>query len=382
MSNENKDITQFLKVKKENANLLLELIKKRYSDQILIDKRKKVIHSGAYVLFPLIKSKNGLNKLIKSDLNDLSFEIVNSKGEFDPNYKSRTIEEALIGEIPEHIIEVIPKSYDIIGKIAIIEFDRFNSLNLDKALLFKKKVAKAITKVNKIVEIVYEKTSEIKGQYRLRELRLISGKDEPETMHNENNCTFKLDVKNTYFSPRLVFERKRLSFINFAKSEVIVDMFAGVGPISIQIARRNDVKIYSFDINPVAYQYLNENINLNNLIGKIFTYNIDVKELVKSSNKLGISLKNKVDRIIMNLPEHSIDYIDVACFLMKNTGGILHFYQFCEKPNPVEKGIEDLSHHLSRIGWKIEEVISSKIVKAYSPKADMIVIDADIKPIK
>ena len=115
---------------------------------------------------------------------------------------------------------------------------------------------------------------------------------------------------------------------------------------------------------------------------KIFTYNIDVKELVKSSNKLGIFLKNKVDRIIMNLPEHSIDYIDVACFLMKNTGGILHFYQFCEKPNPVEKGIEDLSQHLNRIGWKIEEVISSKIVKAYSPKADMIVIDAYIKPIK
>ena len=382
MSKENKDITQFLKVKKETANLLLELIKKSYSDETLIDKRKKVIHRGAYVLFPLIKSKNGLNKLMKSDLNDLSFEIVNSKAEFDPNYKSRTIEEALIGELPEHIIELIPKSYDIIGKIAIIEFDRFNSLKVDKALLFKKEVAKAIIKVNKIVEIVYEKTSEIKGQYRLRELRLISGKDKPETIHNENNCTFKLDVKNTYFSPRLVFERKRLSLINLAKNEVIVDMFAGVGPISIQIARSNDVKIYSFDVNPMAYQYLNENIKLNKLIGKIFAYNLDVKKLVKSSNKLGISLKNKVDRIIMNLPEHSIDYIDVACFLMKSTGGILHFYQFCEKPNSVEKGIEDLSHHLNRIGWKVEEVITSKIVKAYSPKADMIVIDANIKPIK
>ncbi|MFX0011374.1 MAG: class I SAM-dependent methyltransferase family protein [Candidatus Hermodarchaeota archaeon] len=382
MNNENKDLTPFLKVKKETANLFLELIKKRYSDEIFIDKRIKVIHTGDYVLFPLIKSKNDLNKLIRSDLNDLSFEIVNSKGEFDPNYKSRNIEEALIGELPEHILELIPKSYDIIGKIAILEFDRFNSLNVDKALFFKKKVAKAVVKVNKTLETVYEKTSEIKGQYRLRELRLMSGKDEPETIHNENKCIFKLDVKNTYFSPRLVFERKRLSIINFAKSEVIVDMFAGVGPISIQIARSNDVKIYSIDVNPVAYQYLNENINLNKLIGKIFAYNIDVKELMRSTNKLGISLKNKVDRIIMNLPEHSIDYIDVACFLMKRTGGILHFYQFCEKPNPVEKGVEDLSNHLNKIGWKIEEVITSKIVKAYSPKADMIVIDANIKPIK
>ena len=63
MSNENKELTPFLKVKKETANLLLELIKKSYSDETLIDKRKKVIHRGAYVLFPLIKSKNGLNKL-------------------------------------------------------------------------------------------------------------------------------------------------------------------------------------------------------------------------------------------------------------------------------------------------------------------------------
>ena len=39
----------------------------------------------------------------------------------------------------------------------------------------------------------------------------------------------------------------------------------------------------------------------------------------------------------MNLPEKSIKYLDVACVLMKSSGGILHFYQFCEKPDPLEK---------------------------------------------
>jgi tRNA (guanine37-N1)-methyltransferase len=331
------------------------------------------------VLFPLINDEKKVNRLIECIGNELTFEIINAKGKLDPNHKFRSLEEALEGELPEDIIDLIPKSYDVIGKIAIIEFDRFNSLSVDKTSLYKKKVAKAIVKVNKKVETIYEKKSEVKGKYRLKELRPIFGVDNPETFHKENHCIFKLDVKNTYFTPRLVFERKRLSLLKFAQNELIVDMFAGVGPISIQIAKNNDVKIYSFDINPTAHKYLIENIKLNKLKGKILAYSMDVVDLKNSSNEVGINLKNRVDRIIMNLPEQSINYVDIACFLMKKTGGILDLYQFCEKPNPIEKGIENLRTKLNRMGWYIEEIINSKIVKPFSPKSDLIVADVKIK---
>ncbi len=379
MSKIGKEDTQFLKIKKDSAEKFLKLIKTKLSDESIVDKRKKVIHSGVYVLFPLVKNEKKVNNLIECIGNELNFEIVNAKGKMELNHKFRSIEEALVGEIPKDIIDLIPKSYDIIGKIAITEFDQFNSLNVDKTSSYKKKVAEAITKVNKTVETVYEKKSEVKGKYRLKELRPIFGVDNPETFHKENHCIFKLDVKNTYFTPRLVFERKRLSLLKFAKNELIVDMFAGVGPISIQIAKNNDVKIYSFDINPTAHKYLNENIKLNKLKGEILAYNIDVVELIKSSNELGMNLKNRVDRTIMNLPEQSINYIDIACFLTKKTGGILHLYQFCEKPNPIEKGIENLRTKLNRLGWFIEEIINSKIVKPFSPKSDLIVVDVKIK---
>jgi len=102
-------------------------------------------------------------------------------------------------------------------------------------------------------------------------------------------------------------------------------------------------------------------------------------DLINSSNELGINLKNRVDRTIMNLPEQSINYVDIACFLTKKTGGILHLYQFCEKPNPIEKGIENLKTNLNRLGWGIEEIINSKIVKPFSPKSDLIVVDVRIK---
>jgi tRNA G37 N-methylase Trm5 len=71
--------------------------------------------------------------------------------------------------------------------------------------------------------------------------------------------------------------------------------------------------------------------------------------------------------------------MDISCFLMKKPGGILHFYQFCEKPNPIEKGIENLRTKVNRMGWYVEEIISSKIVKPFSPKSDLIVVDAKIK---
>ena len=379
MNRTGKENTQFLKIKKEYAEEFLKLIKTKFSDEQIIDKRKKVIHSGPYVLFPLIKNSKNLSNFIDSEVFDLKFEIINASGELDPKYKFRSLEDALVDELPANIMESIPKSYDVIGKIAIVEFDRFNTLNIDKSSFYKKEVAKAIVKVNKGVEVVYEKKSEVKGKYRLKELQLIFGEDNSETIHKENNCTFKLDVKKTYFTPRLVFERKRLSLLKFAKNQIIVDMFAGVGPISIQIAKSNGVKIYSFDVNPTAYKFLIENVKLNKLEGEILAYYIDVVDLTNSSNELGFNLKSKVDRIIMNLPEQSINYIDIACFLMKKTGGILHFYQFCEKPNPIEKGIENLRIKLNEEGWSLEEIINSKIVKPFSPKSDLIVIDAKIK---
>jgi tRNA (guanine37-N1)-methyltransferase len=378
-NNNRKENTQFLKIKKEKAADILKLLKTQFSDEFIIDKRKKIIKNGLYVLFPLIENKENLNRFIESNATHLNLEIINARGEINPNYKFRSVEEALYGELPNDIIDLIPKSYDVIGKIAIIEFDQIEGLQIDKRFRYKRIVAEAIANVNKGVETVYEKKSEVKGKYRLKDLQIVFGKDNPETIHKENNCIFKLDVKNTYFTPRLVFERKRLSSLKFAKKELIVDMFAGVGPFSIQIAKNHDVRIYSIDVNATAYNYLTENIELNKLKGVIYAHNIDVAILKNPSCELGAQLKNQIDRIIMNLPEKSIDYIDIVCFLMRKNGGILHFYQFCEKPNPIEKGINLLSSKLDEEGWEIQEISNSKIVKPFSPKSDLIVLDVRIR---
>ena len=163
------------------------------------------------------------------------------------------------------------------------------------------------------------------------------------------------------------------------ENELIVDMFAGVGPFSIQIAKLNNIKIYAFDVNPQAYHFLKKNIEMNKLKGKISPFNIDIKKLLNPSDHLGKLLSNTIDRIIMNLPKNSINYLDVVCFLMKKTGGILHFYSFSEKPNPIERVVKILVNKLKNLNWTIVQILNSKIVKSYSPKAELIVLDLRIK---
>ncbi len=379
MGRSNKDQTQFVKIKQDSAEKFLNLLKIKLHNEPFLDRRIKVKHEGPYVLFPLIDDAEKVKALIGGISNQINFNIVSAEGIFEVRYKCRSIEEALIDELPKNILELVPKSYDIIGKIAIVEFDQLNTIIDKNVLSYKKKVAKALVSVNKSVETVYEKKSEVKGRYRLKELKVIYGDDNPETIHKENGCLFKLDVKKTYFTPRLVFERKRVSSSSFKKQETVVDMFTGVGPFSIQIAKNNDAKIYAFDVNPSAYKYLLENIENNKMKGEVIAHNMDVKKLLNHDNKLGNYLKNKIDRIIMNLPEQSINFLDIACFLMKKSSGILHFYQFCEKPNPIKKGIENLNTNLKGSGWHIEEILNSKVVKPFSPKSDLIVIDSKIK---
>ncbi|MGB5912850.1 MAG: class I SAM-dependent methyltransferase family protein [Promethearchaeia archaeon] len=377
-----KEKTRYVKVKKADAQKFLNFIKKKDNVEKVIDRGKQILSESEFVLFPLIKNEELIEKLTDNHKNNFTFEIISKTRYISSKNTIQSLEIILKDKLPQNVFDLLPKSYDIIGHIAIVEFDRFNNLSYKKSIKYKKEFAKALITSTNAIKAVYEKRSEIKGRFRLRELKFLSGKDKTETIHKENHCLFKLDVKKTYFTPRLVFERKRLSAYDLIEHELIIDMFAGVGPFSIQLAKNNDVIIYAFDINPYAYKYLKENIELNKLKGLILPFNIDIKELSKPMSNMGNELKNKANRIIMNLPEKSIEYVDIACFLMKLSGGMLHFYQFSEKHKPIENTIDKLSLSLKKYYWYIYKVINSKIVKAFSPKTDLVVVDALIKPIE
>jgi len=370
---------RFLMLRKRVAQHFIQSIKVKFKNVQIIDQKYEILYENEYILFPLIDDQEHLGDLYDFIEKKFIFKLVYRKGVPNLNYKYRSLQEALKNKIPEIYLDSIPQSYDIIGDIATVEFDTFILSNSVEHIIYKKIIADAIISVNKNVKSVFEKKSEIKGTYRLRELALLAGKNKSETTHKENDCIFKLDVKKTYFSPRLLFERRRISTLKMNENEIIVDMFSGVGPFSIQIANQNKVIIYAFDINPIAYQFLKENIKLNKLKGKIFRHNINIEDLTHPESQIGKNLHNKADRIIMNLPEKALDFINTACYLMKKSGGILHFYRFSKRPNPVEKAIELLKTKLGSLNWNIEKTLNSKVVKSYSPKEDLIVLDVYIQ---
>ena len=137
------------------------------------------------------------------------------------------------------------------------------------------------------------------------------GERKSETIHKEYGCVFKIDLKKAYFSPRLSYERLRIAKL-VKPGEVVLNMFAGVGCYSISIAKHSEpLKVFSIDINPVAFQLLHENSRLNRVEAVVVPIQGDAKQVIDTE------LLNVADRVLMPLPERANEYLDSAFSALK-----------------------------------------------------------------
>ncbi|MFW9952545.1 MAG: hypothetical protein ACFFKA_20690, partial [Candidatus Thorarchaeota archaeon] len=166
MGIENKKEITYIKLKKKDGQNFINFIKENLKDIQIIDHKFKILHENDYILYPIILGQDILHEIKMIKNKQINFELISREGLFYKNYKYRTLQEALEDKIPHEYLDLIPKSYDIIGHIAIIEFDKFNQLNDKEFHDYKDIIANAIINVNKNVKTVYEKKSEIKGKYR------------------------------------------------------------------------------------------------------------------------------------------------------------------------------------------------------------------------
>ncbi|MEE1150908.1 class I SAM-dependent methyltransferase [Methanobrevibacter sp. UBA212] len=266
--------------------------------------------------------------------------------------------EILEDELTPEEIENLKTSFDTIGDIVILEIP-------DELQDKKQLIGDAAYKFTKR-KAIYMKKSAIKGTIRVRDLEFLSGVDDSLTIHKEHGVRLKLDVREVYFSPRLATERKRV-MESVKDGEKILDMFCGIGPFPIVIARNKDVDITAVDINESAIKYLDENIKLNKLKGNIESYCGDVREVSKG-------FKTKFDRIIMNLPGLAYSFLDVAIDLIEDDG-IINYYEFSDS---YEQGIKRLNEAANSAGKKVE-ILNTRKVKSISPDEWHVSIDAKIK---
>jgi tRNA (guanine37-N1)-methyltransferase len=266
------------------------------------------------------------------------------------------------------------QSYDLIGDVIII---RIPSEVYSKREIVAETLHKLYPRVRTIAAVpLYAHTDEL---YRTREVQVIWGDENLETTHKESGCSFKVDLKHVFFSPRLSYERMRVAR-KVLPAERIINTFSGVGCFSILIAKlQPQTTIYSIDVNPYAYGYMKENVALNKVEGRVIPILGDASEELKK-------LEGVADRVIMPLPEHAHSFLPLAVRALKSGergGGVIHYYDVSTGRKgddlcnvPLERAREIIA---SAFGDSLSvELEEGRIVRSVGPRRYHVVLDLHV----
>lgn len=234
-------------------------------------------------------------------------------------------------------------AFDLIGHVAITKIR-----NQERA----SRLAQELMRTNRSIHTVYL-DSGITGEYRTRNLTLLAGSDDSLTVYRENGINMIMDIKKVYFSPRLATERMLVAKA-VSDGEEILDMFSGIGPFALNIAKYHRCHITAVDSNPDAIHYLGESAKMNRLVGNITPIYGDIALLIGDMGRF--------HRIIMNLPHDSFRYLSYAREHLI-PGGILHYYEILD-----QFALEERMSLLRGQGFSL---LSKRVVHGYSARESM-----------
>eukprot|EP01080_Neovahlkampfia_damariscottae_P008151 gene8151-12612_t len=330
-------------------------IRTEYKDYILrIKKISPIVDDGDSKTTKLIllnsKFKN-INELPK-EIQKLEIKNYNLKIGYDHLDSHTILREILPKEIKE-----VPSSFESVGHIA--------HLNLNNELLpFKKSIGEVILDKNPAIKTVINKEGIIDSTFREFKMELISGLNKFDVDLKEHGIRFKFNYSEVYWNSRLSTEHQRL-LKYFKKTDIVCDMFAGIGPFVLPVAKKVQCKCYANDLNPNSFKYLKQNSKLNKVENYINCYNLDGREFVKSLIENDI----KFNHVIMNLPKTAVEFLDVFVNLLPNSYEkvMIHCYSFSSKEN----GENLLKEEIEKILGNEIEYIEIYNVRDISPNKYM-----------
>jgi len=336
------------------------------SQQNLIDHGYRIESSENHIFIPLSRKPS------KMETTDLKTKLgaIQQKDHIFPSRSrpNKTLKAALQDKIPETLLASLPSSYDIIGDIAVLGLS-------SKVSQYESVVADGIREVNRNVSVVLARKGSVSGQERVLPTRLIAGENRTITVHRESGCRFKVDISKAYFSPRLSHEHERVAGL-VEEGEVVTDLFAGVGPFPIMIAKRlKEVEVNAVDSNPDAVDLIRENLTLNRVGGRIRVWLGDARRVVETD------LYGKASRVIMNHPSAAHEFIDVACNALRKDGGIIHYYTFAQGSDCEAKAVLELEEGLAKINWRAKWLAQARRVREVAPMKWQVAVDAPVAPL-
>jgi tRNA (guanine37-N1)-methyltransferase len=253
------------------------------------------------------------------------------------------------------------RAFSVLGNIAIVNFP-------DKYKSSKRKFAEKILRENRAIKTVLEKSGRFAGRLRKMKTKYLAGEKTKEVLYKENNCVFRFNIDETYFSPRLSNERKEIAS-KIKKNQEVLIMFAGVAPYSIVIAKNSKAeKIYSNEINKKANKYAELNIELNKVKDKIKLIPGDIKRVASK-------IKKKFDVIVMPRPQLKDMFLKEA-FKLSKKGTMIYYYGFC-KSDEIASVIERIKEKAKKAKKKIK-ILNKKKAGEIAPYKYRIRVDFKI----
>jgi len=332
----------------------------------ILDRNFFVKSDDQTTILPLVRDPTGF------EIDELRKLVPNASPgteDFEPRTRrARTLDEALADRIPPSLLSSLPRSFDVVGDITVLQLD-------SDLAPYETSVAEAIMEVHPNVRAVFAKSGEVSGAERIMPLRYIAGENRTYTIHREHGCTFKVDLSKVFFSPRLSTEHQRVAQL-VDEGERVVDMFAGVGPFSILIAKRvDDIHIEAIDANPQAIELVQENVRSNKVESKVHAHVGDARDIIRER------LTHRASRVIMNHPSASKDFIKAACDALKPTGGVIHYYTFAGS-SWEEDSRSEIEHGVEGSGYVAERVLAIHRVREVAPTRWQVAVDFRVVPRK
>jgi len=259
-------------------------------------------------------------------------------------------------ELPAELVNLLPKHWVQIGDVLI--------LPLRKELEpYKHRIAEVYAEVLGVKTVL--RKGHIQGETRRPDYEVLYGND-TVTVHVENGVKYKLDVAKIMFSPANVKERVRMASV--AKpGELVVDMFAGIGHLSLPMAVHKKARVIAIEKDPYTFRFLVESIWLNNVQNLMTPYNIDNRDFPG---------ENIADRILMGYVVKTAEFIPKALSIAKDEA-IVHYHNTVPEKLMPDEPFKTFRKIAREHGYEAEK-LKELVIKRYSPGVWHVVVDVRV----
>ena len=268
----------------------------------------------------------------------MSIEVLPSTVSVHLSYKNFTMPEMLKKLLPPRVVAL--SGFEQVGHIAHVNLST-------EHIPYQFKIGQVIIDTNPTVKTVVNKVDSISSVFREFKMEVIGGSRNASMLAvvKQHGCVFHVPYDKVYWNSRLEEEHERLVGMLQAGDELF-DVMAGIGPFAVPAASRG-VVVHANDLNPVSYEYLKVNAEVNHVT--LNAYNMDGRDFLEMirTNYLEKSIlpDGKRRHATMNLPALAVTFLDVFTRLEWSAGKILdstflvHCYTFSADKDPMKDAV-------------------------------------------